>query len=81
MASWSDPSALEKAIIYNWRIEMWGEGYGLETFRRWNDVRTRGGNHDYNKGGKADATEDSYNMNIPSSESTYNPNLKNSDKK
>ena len=81
VANWGDPDALKKAIIYNWRIEMWGEGYGLETFRRWNDVRTRGGNHDYNKGGKADASDDSYNMNIPSSESTYNPNLKNSEKK
>ena len=33
-SSLSSPDKLANAIIYNWRIEMWGEGYGLQTFRR-----------------------------------------------
>lgn len=37
--------ALKDAIIYNWRVEMWGEGYGYETMRRWQHARVRGSNH------------------------------------
>ena len=66
--------ALKNAIIYNWRVELWGEGYGLETFRRWNiENRFRGGNHYYKYGRSLAAKEDRFNMNIPSGEATYNP--------
>ena len=76
-AKLSNEADLTNAVILNWRIEMWGEGYGLETFRRWYQYpRTRGGNHDYAPGKTIKATESSYNMQIPSSESTYNPNVK-----
>lgn len=77
LAGLNTDAGLKNAIIYNWRIEMWGEGYGLETFRRWGEGRKRGQNHDYNKGGSFAPKDDNMNMNIPTSESTYNPNIKN----
>ena len=69
---------LKTAIYYNWRIEMWGEGYGLQTFRRMGiefGERSRGGSHDYNAGGRVKPTDGSFNMDIPSSEAIYNPNI------
>ena len=66
---------LIKEIEYNWRIEMWGEGYGLQTFRRLTGVKTRGGNHDFSGGSEVKAEDAAFNMNIPSSEATYNPNI------
>ncbi|MBQ7192439.1 MAG: RagB/SusD family nutrient uptake outer membrane protein [Paludibacteraceae bacterium] len=73
----SDQTKLRDAIVLNWRVEMWGEGYGLETFRRWYELpRSRGGNHDYLGGQAIKATDSKFNMQIPSSESTYNPNVK-----
>lgn len=74
----SDPRQLLKAIYYNWRMEMWGEGYGLQTFRRLGvefGQRVRGGSHDYNPSGRVTPTESSFNMDIPSSEAIYNPNI------
>ena len=38
---------IKEQIIYNWRVEMWGEGYAFETMRRWKHERTRGSNHMY----------------------------------
>ena len=67
-------------IEYNWRVEMWGEGYGLQTFRRLspetvNDVdgRKRGGNHASDAGAAMDATASKFTFQIPSSETSYNP--------
>jgi hypothetical protein len=54
---------------------MWGEGYGLQTFRRLTGTKKRGGNHDYSGGSEVNASDHSFNMNIPSSEATYNPNI------
>ena len=74
----SDPRQLLKAIYYHWRMEMWGEGYGLQTFRRLGvefGQRVRGGSHDYNAGGRVTPTEANFNMDIPSSEAIYNPNI------
>lgn len=74
----SDPAHLLAAIYYNWRMEMWGEGYGLQTFRRLGlefGQRVRGGSHDYNSGGRVLPTEANFNMDIPSSEAIYNPNI------
>jgi len=36
---------LKEALIYNWRVEMWGEGYGLQTLRRLNKSVALGTNH------------------------------------
>jgi hypothetical protein len=67
-------------LYFNWRVEMWGEGYGLQTFRRLspetvNDVdgRKRGGNHAYDAGSAMDATASKFTFQIPSSETSYNP--------
>ena len=68
--------AVKKALIYNWRVEMWGEGYGLDTFRRFGESRKRGANHIVAKGVTINPTDTYYNFNVPSSESTYNPNLR-----
>lgn len=66
-------------IYYNWRVEMWGEGYGLMTFRRLaaevDSKRTRGGNHDGNPGSKMQASDEQIFV-IPSAETSYNPSIK-----
>ncbi len=71
---------LLNAIEYNWRVEMWGEGYGLQTLLRLgNDVidtnnkRKRGKNHCLNSGAEIDPTSYQYTFIIPSSETSYNP--------
>lgn len=66
---------LIKEIELNWRVEMWGEGYGLQTFRRLTGTKKRGGNHDVGAGAEVKASDASFNMNIPSSEATYNPEI------
>ncbi len=79
--SLANKSALLTAIEYNWRIEMWGEGYGLQTFRRLvpqlqlANARKRGGNHLVNGGGEIKPSDTQFNMNIPNSESIYNPKV------
>lgn len=76
-AELSTKSNLLKAIYYNWRVEMWGEGYGLQTFRRvggdMDGKRTRGGNHDSHPGGQYDPSDINFNMVMPTSEIIYNP--------
>ena len=82
-ATLSNSATLLSAIEYNWRIEMWGEGYGLQTFRRLTPQlksatkRKRGGNHLYNAGGEISPTDTQFNMTIPSSETTYNNKINN----
>lgn len=73
-------SNLLAQIEYNWRVEMWGEGYALQTFRRLSpetvqDVngRKRGGNHASDAGSAMDATASKFTFQIPSSETSYNP--------
>lgn len=75
-----DATNLLAQIEYNWRVEMWGEGYALQTFRRLspetvNDVdgRKRGGNHASDAGSAMDATASKFTFQIPSSETSYNP--------
>ena len=63
------------AIYDNWRIEMWGEGYALQTFRRLGVEKTRGGNHASDAGSKVQPSDSKYTFQVPSSESTYNPNV------
>lgn len=73
-------SNLLAQIEYNWRVEMWGEGYALQTFRRLSpetvadvDGRKRGGNHASDAGSAMDATASKFTFQIPSSETSYNP--------
>ena len=45
-----DNAALLKNIYYNWRIEMFGEGRALMTFKRFGGAKKRGANHFYKPG-------------------------------
>lgn len=90
-ASLSDPNKFVQALILNWRVEMWGEGYGLQTFRRltshkyqYVDEETgktefkvrRGANHLYNSGKEMSYDDETtYTLQIPASETNYNPYL------
>ena len=65
-------TALQNAITYNWRMEMWGEGYGFQTLKRLSHKSDRGSNHAISSGVVFDATEAYYLFQIPTSESTYN---------
>ena len=73
-----DASNLLTEIEYNWRVELWAEGYGLMTFRRLSpdnpEVRRRGANHDGNAGSKMEVGS-SYIFVMPSAEGSYNPNI------
>ncbi len=71
----SDPTELRKAIEYNWRVEMWGEGYGLQTFRRLTKTKKRGGNHYYYGGKEVKSSEPYFIFERPTSEDNYNPNI------
>jgi len=66
---------LLSAIIYNWRIELWGEGYGLQTFRRLTKAVRRGANHLCNPGKEEEYDNGNYLIIIPSNEYLYNPEL------
>ena len=71
--------ALKTALIYNWRVEMWGEGYGLQTLRRLAKQVTLGTNHYTRAGASIDITKEadcrSCQCEIPTTEIRYNPNL------
>ena len=72
---------LLQEIEYNWRVELWGEGYALMTFRRLGPEilakteRRRGANHASSGGSKIEAGGSQYIYVIPSSESSYNPKI------
>lgn len=87
-ASLANPTNLFLAIYHNWRLEMWGEGYGLQTFRRLQgkyqivagEKIRRGANHLYDKSKEIEYTTDEssewkYTIYIPTSESLYNPEM------
>jgi len=87
----TDADKFVQALILNWRVEMWGEGYGLQTFRRLTshkykhiDPKTkkeeekvrRGGNHTYDPEAEMSYDDETkYTMQIPASETNYNPYL------
>ena len=52
-----NPSELSDMIYYNWRVEMWGEGRALATFKRFGKPKIRGNNH-YNGAGENVAVTD-----------------------
>ncbi len=72
-ATLTSNDAIKNALVYNWRVEMWGEGYGLQTLRRLSHNITLGDNH--LSRAKEDLTRDDVNnqCQIPSSETRYNP--------
>lgn len=63
------------AIYFNWRVEMWGEGRGLMTMKRFKKTVVRGSN-DYAYPGVSISYDDSrLYFEIPENEITNNPNL------
>lgn len=69
--------ALGSAIRYNWRVELWGEGYGLQTFRRWGEAVKLGDNHlRSDKDISPEKVPYQYTFELPSSETKYNPYLR-----
>lgn len=75
-ATLNTTDALRAAIEYNWRVEMWGEGYGLQTFRRLTKTKKRGGNHYYYGGQDVHSSDVYFTFERPTSEDNYNPNIK-----
>ena len=70
--------AVKEAIIYNWRVEMWGEGYSMQMLRRLQKQRTLGTNHLSRGGAVLDITSpagEQFQCEIPTSEIRYNPNI------
>ncbi len=69
--------ALKNAIAYNWRVEMWGEGYGLQTLRRLTKSVKLGSNHLSRSNQELAAAREmeKYQCQIPVSEARYNPYL------
>ena len=70
-------------IKLNWRVELWGEGYAWQTFRRMSTFVKRGSNHAFKPGetiekssnpGSAIA-DDYFCLVIPPDEIQYNPNM------
>ncbi len=78
LATLTTQDALLDAIVYNWRVEMWGEGYSMQMLRRLQKSRTLGSNHLTRGGQTLDVTgsaAETFQCEIPSSEVRYNPNL------
>lgn len=69
--------AIKAALIYNWRVEMWGEGYGLQTLRRLSKQNTLGSNHLDTRANKTIKADYQCRCQIPSSETRYNPYISN----
>ncbi len=68
-------SEIANAILYNWRVELWGEGYGLQTFKRWNQEVKLGTNHLRSSRTLTPSTDRIFTFELPTSEIRYNPYL------
>lgn len=75
-----DATTLE-AIRYNWRIELWGEGYGLQTFRRFGMGVTLGSNHLRSKKDIVPTQARIFTFELPTGEKYYNPYIRQEDDK
>ena len=77
-ASLTSTDAVKNALIYNWRVEMWGEGYSLQLLRRLAKEVTLGKNHLSRSGNTINlngAEAERFQCEIPTSETRYNPNI------
>ncbi|MBQ8722371.1 MAG: RagB/SusD family nutrient uptake outer membrane protein [Paludibacteraceae bacterium] len=66
---------LLKQLYFNWRVELWGEGRGLLTFKRFgSDLpdKLRGGNHYYYPEKEMSYADPEVTFTLPSSEFAYN---------
>ncbi len=73
-ASLTNVDAVKEALVYNWRVEMWGEGYSLQLFRRLQKQKTLGTNQ-FRKNETLNSGDINYTFTIPSAEYTYNQKL------
>ncbi len=79
--SLSNHSTLGEEIRYNWRIEMWGEGYGMQTFRRYGETVTLGTNHLVRKNEEIRPSDPrKFTFELPTSELEYNPAIRRQNK-
>jgi hypothetical protein len=78
-ASLTTESALTDALIYNWRVELWGEGYSLQTLRRIEKSRQLGTNHLTRKNADMSGSDPSLTFIVPTSETRYNRSIGNED--
>lgn len=79
-ASLSDHATLLEEIRYNWRVEFWGEGFGLQTMRRFGQTVQLGENHKRSNktiDPNADANLRRITFEVPSGEQYYNPYIRN----
>lgn len=70
--------AVKEAIVYNWRVEMWGEGYSMQMLRRLQKTRKLGTNHLSRSETTLDINStagEQFQCEIPTSETRYNPNI------
>ena len=78
LAGLTTTDEVKKAIVYNWRVEMWGEGYSMQLLRRLQKARTLGVNH-LSRGDKTlditSAEGEQFQCEIPTSETRYNPSI------
>ena len=79
-----DQTSLLSAIKYNWRVELWGEGYGLQTFRRYGESVDLGDNHLRSTktiSPNASNLARYFTFELPTSELYYNPFIRDTDTK
>jgi hypothetical protein len=74
-ASLTADESIKEEILYNWRIEMWGEGKTFFTIKRFDHAIKRGPNHRFLKNKDVSAYSKEVCFSIPSSEVKYNPYL------
>ena len=70
-------SDFERQLCFNWRVEMWGEGRGLLTFKRFGQVanKKRGNNHYYKSDTEQTFADIALTYQLPYSEYAYNQAL------
>ena len=72
-------------IFFNWRVEMWGEGKSLQTFKRFKkDMTCPANDSKYGVGADGNARVINYDSKevifaIPNQELQYNPAMKDAD--
>ncbi len=79
--AWKDnvDNDLLAAIKYNWRVELWGEGYGLQTLRRYGEKVSLGDNHLRSNKEVDPSAARKFTFELPNSELYYNPYIRTTD--
>ena len=66
---------INNQLYYNWRVELWGEGRALMTFKRFEGDKKRGNNHYIKQGADWSYTMTEMTFDTPYSEYSYNQSL------